>query len=181
MVLSVRPDQTSYVLARCHSPAQARSVVDRLGTHDDVSVFASDEFSLRTRVNWLLKTSAGLTAGFTAVLGLLVGAVVTSQALYAATLAALREFAVLRALGIPRSRIAGLVMAQAFWVGLVGVCLGIPASFGLGMLGDVLGTRVLLPVWLLTGVAVLALAVALIAGLAALRSLRHTEPAVLLR
>ena len=36
-------------------------------------------------------------------------------------LAALREYAVLRALGIPRWRMAGLVMAQSLWVGLAGI------------------------------------------------------------
>ena len=55
---------------------------------------------------WLTMTNAGISAGFTAVLGLLVGAVVTSQTLYAATLASLREFAVLRALGIPAGALA---------------------------------------------------------------------------
>ncbi len=45
---------------------------------------------------------------------------VTSQTLYAATAASLREYAVLRALGIPRRRMAGMVMAQSLWVGLGG-------------------------------------------------------------
>ena len=46
---------------------------------------------------------------FTTLLGLLVGAAITSQSLFGATVASLREFAVLRAMGIPRWRMAGVV------------------------------------------------------------------------
>ena len=60
-------------------------------------------------------------------LGLLVGAVVTSQTLYAATAASLKEYAVLRALGIPRWRMALSVLGQSFWIGLAGVVIAVPA------------------------------------------------------
>ncbi len=52
---------------------------------------------MRTRMYWLTQTNAGIGMGFTAALALLVGLVVTSQTLYAATAASLREYAVLRA------------------------------------------------------------------------------------
>ena len=68
-------------------------------------------------MHWLTKTKAGIALGYAAALGLLVGAVVTYQTLSAATKASLREYAVLRALGIPRWRMALAVMSQSFWVG----------------------------------------------------------------
>jgi putative ABC transport system permease protein len=119
--------------------------------------------------------------GFTALLSLLVGLAITSQTLYAATVAALREHAVLRALGIPRWRMAGLVMAQSLWVGLGGIALALPMIFALAAGGESAGTRVLLPPWLLGLGAGLTLAMALLSGLAALRSLRLVEPITLLR
>ena len=70
--------------------------------------------------------------GFTALLSLLVGLAITSQTLYAATVASLREYAVLRALGIPRRRMAGLVMAQSLWVGLAGIALALPHDLRAG-------------------------------------------------
>ena len=48
-----------------------------------------DEFSARTRWHWLTATKSGIAVGGSAILGLLVGAVVTSQTLYAATAASL--------------------------------------------------------------------------------------------
>ena len=71
-------------------------------------------------MHWLITTKAGIAVGFTALLGLLVGAVVTSQTLYAATAASQREFATLRAMGIPKWRLKLNVLVQSFWVGLFG-------------------------------------------------------------
>ena len=49
----------------------------------------NEEFSLRSRLYWLTKTKSGVAMGYAAALGLLVGAAVTSQTLYAATAASL--------------------------------------------------------------------------------------------
>ena len=75
-----------------------------------MATYTSEEFSRRTRLHWLTKTKAGIALGCAAVLGLLVGAVVTSQTLYAATVSCLREYAVLCALGISRWRMRASVL-----------------------------------------------------------------------
>jgi putative ABC transport system permease protein len=107
--------------------------------------------------------------------------VVTSQTLYAAVAASLREYAVLRALGIPRWRMGAMVLAQSFWVGLLGIGLAMPAIFALGACANFAGARVLLPAWLFAAVDGLTMGMALLSGLTALRSLRLVEPATLLR
>jgi putative ABC transport system permease protein len=181
-LLKMMPDQVTYVLARCHNPSDAPAVVARIkGEYQNVTAFTADEFSFRSRWHWLTKTKGGIALGYAAALGLLVGAVVTSQTLYAATAASLKEFAVLRALGIPRWRMAALVMAQSFWVGVIGVALALPAVHGLAGLADRLGVQVLLRWWLQAGAVAVTLVMALGSGLFALRSLRQVEPAALLR
>jgi putative ABC transport system permease protein len=180
-LLRLSQDQTTYVLARCHHAADAPAVVQRLREYPTMTAFTSEEFSLHSRWHWLTKTKAGIALGFAAALGLLVGAVVTSQTLYAATAASLREYAVLRALGIPRWRMAATVMAQSFWVGLGGIALAIPSVFALKYAVGTLGVPVLLPNLLLGGAAAVTMGMALLSGLAALRSLRLVEPAILLR
>ena len=175
-------DQTTYILAQCRNPAEAPAVVERLREkYPDQSTFTSDEFSFRSRMHWLTKTKAGIALGYAAALGLLVGAVVTYQTLSAATKASLREYAVLRALGIPRWRMALAVMAQSFWVGAIGVGLSLPAVYGLAFIADRLGLHVELPWWLLVTAASVTLVMALLSGLLALRTLRQVEPAMLLR
>ncbi len=155
----------------------------RLNQYKDVSAFTTRDFSRRTQLHWLLKTKAGIALGYAAALGLLVGAVVTSQTLYAATVASLREFAVLRALGIPRWRIAFMVVSQSFWIGIIGIALALPAVYGLAWAADrMMGVPIVsLPWWLQTSAAVVTLGMALFSGLFALRSLRQIEPATLLR
>jgi putative ABC transport system permease protein len=180
--LSVMEDQTTYVLAKCRNPADAAAVVERLNArYPDISTFTSKEFSYRSQMHWLLKTKAGIALGYAAALGLLVGAVVTYQTLSAATKASLREYAVLRALGIPRWRMALSVLSQSFWVGIIGVALSMPAVFGLAWIADRLGLHVNLPWWLLVTSTLVTLVMALLSGLLALRTLRHVEPAMLLR
>ncbi len=179
--LRLRGEVTTYVLAKCHDPSQAASLVGRLNASNTVQAFTKDEFSFRSRMHWLTKTKAGIALGYAAALGLLVGAVVTSQTLYAAVAAQMREYAVLRALGIPRWRMALSVLAQSFWVGLIGVCVALPASFALAEVADQLGVQVQLPAKLLAAAVAITMVMAIGAGLTALRSLRLVEPAMLLR
>jgi putative ABC transport system permease protein len=179
--LHLHQDQTTYLLARCKPDADVSTVVGRLRRYSHMSAFTSAEFSLRSRMHWLTKTKAGIALGCAAVLGLLVGAVVTSQTLYAATVACLREYAVLCALGIPRWRMAGSVLSQSFWIGMLGVALALPAVWTLSEIANGLGAKVLLPSWLVSSAAAVTLIMALLSGLAALRSLRQVEPATLLR
>jgi putative ABC transport system permease protein len=180
-LLRLSQDQTTYLLARCRDKQDIPQVVHRLRGYANMSAFTREEFSFRSRMHWLTKTKAGIALGCAAVLGLLVGAVVTSQTLYAAVIASLREYAVLRALGIPRWRMAFSVLGQSFWVGVAGMALALPAAWSLAHVADALGAKVLLPVWLLGGACAVTMVMAVLSGLGALRSLRLIEPAVLLR
>jgi putative ABC transport system permease protein len=174
-LLRVFPDQITYVLGKCHDHKDAAAVVSRLRENQNFSAFTSPEFSFRSRMHWLTKTKAGIALGYAAALGLLVGAVVTSQTLYAATAASLREFAVLRAMGIPRWRMQFMVMQQSLFVGLIGVGLALPAVHGLATVADYFGGRVELPIWLQATAAIVTLTMALFSGLFALRSLRNVD------
>ena len=182
LLLRMPDQQVTYVLAKCKNPEDAPAIVDFLRKeYPDTSAFTAPEFSRKSQLHWLFKTKAGIALGYAALLGLLVGAVVTSQTLYAATVASMREYAVLRALGIPRWRIAGMVLAQSFWVGLLGVIIGFFAVHAAQFAAAQLGASVLLPNWLQIGAALITLLTAMIAGFTALRSLRLVEPATLLR
>ena len=202
-LLRMTEDQTMFVLAKCHNKADAPKVVDRIERYrasqptstnyapgmamsqyplpPKMSAFTAEAFSLRSRLHWLTKTKAGIALGCAAALGLLVGAVVTSQTLYAATAASLKEYAVLRAMGIPRWRMQATVLAQSFWVGIAGVAVALPSVFALAGIGNELGTKVDLPPELLALSVSVTMIMAMLSGLAALRSLRLIEPVALLR
>ena len=174
-------EAATFVVARCPDPQRAIQVAEDLRRYDDMTVFTRDEFSFRTRLHWLTTTKAGIALGLSAVLGLLVGAVVTSQTLYSATVTSFREYATLEALGIPRWRIGVVIVTQAFWIGISGILLGLPITLGLAHVAELFQVRVLLPIDLLAGAGVITLLMAIVAGLAALRSLRHIDVYSLLR
>jgi putative ABC transport system permease protein len=181
-ILRPPPDQCTFILAKCYNKEDAPRVVEKLKAFPrKLGPFTTDDFSYHSRKHWLTKTKAGIALGLAAALGLLVGAVVTSQTLYSATVASLKEYAVLRALGIPRWRMSMMVLAQSFWVGVTGVMAAFPAIYGIAYLGGEIGAKVLLPYWLLIGASVITMTMAMLSGLLALRSLRLVEPVTLLR
>ncbi len=181
-ILNLQPGQTTYVLGKCKTAQDAEAVALRLQQYPDMTVLTRRDFSARTRLHWLTKTQAGVALGFAAVLGLLVGAVVTRQSLYSATLASIREYAVLRAMGIPRWRMALNVITLAGWVGIAGVALALPAVFGLsGVLIALLHLPLDLPWWLILASIVITLTMAAVAGLSILNTLGRTQPMILLR
>jgi putative ABC transport system permease protein len=177
LLLGYRHDEVTYLLAKTRDAAGAEAVARRLNAYPRMTALTADEFSSRSRLHWLLTTKAGITVGFTALLGLLVGAVVTSQTLYAATTASHREFATLRAMGIPRWRLQLSVLAQSFWVGLFGILLAVPVVLLLAEGAGSLGTAVRLHPLVLLSAVCITLAMAVSSGLAALRSFQSIDPA----
>jgi putative ABC transport system permease protein len=177
----LREEEVSFIQARCRSSNDATAVARRLRRQYPMAVFTRDEFSNSTRLYWLTKTQAGMATAWTALLGLVVGTVITSQILYAATASYRREYAVLRALGIPRRRLTRAVLEGAFWIGCAGVGLAALGAFGMVRLADALGIKVLLNALLLAGGAAVTMAMAFLSSLAALRVQRRIEPAELLR
>ena len=129
----------------------------------------------------MTKTKAGIAIGYAAFLGLIVGMVVTSQTLYAATTASAREYAILLALGIPRWRVSVTVLIQSFWVGLLGTILAYPMVLLLSEGALALGVKVLLPIELILAAAGITMLMSVISGMMALRSVRKIEPMSLLR
>lgn len=179
--LYYEPDETTYLLARTHEPGQISEALSELNAHPDIEAYSKTEFSAKSRWYWILKTKSGLAVGFTAALGLLVGAVVTSQTLYSATATLLRELAVLKSLGVPRWRMNLFIVQQALVIGVVGLLLGVPLAFGFEALGNLIGTRIDITGWLLWATMTIVLTMALFSGLLALRALNRVDPAELLR
>jgi len=177
------PDHVTYLLARCESPQRAKEVAAKLRQEygEDMIAYTAEEFSTGSREYWLFRTKAGLAIGYAALLGLIVGMVITAQTLYSATAANAKEFAILLALGIPRSRISMMVLTQSFWVGVIGITLAYPICLALRYAAHQFGSDVDLRWEVMAGTAVLTIGMALLAGVLALRSVRQIEPMSLLR
>ena len=77
---------------------------------------------------------------------------------------------------------AGFVLVNVWLVyHLAGIVIAIPTILLVAKLGSDVGAKVLLPWWLWVGAVCITMAMALLSGLLALRSLRMVEPVTLLR
>ncbi|MFM8275030.1 MAG: ABC transporter permease [Gemmata sp.] len=179
----VPADHATYLLARTESPQRAAEIASELRSQysTEMGAYTSGDFSLRSRKYWLFRTKAGIAIGYAALLGLVVGAVITAQTLYSATAANAKEFAILLALGVPRWRISLMVIAQSFWVGVIGVALSYPVCQALKAAAKQVGADVDLRWEVMLGAATVTVGMALLSGLWALRSVRQIEPMSLLR
>ena len=111
-----------------------------------MSAYTTAEFSFSCRWYWLTRTKAGIAIGYAALLGLLVGAVITAQTLYSATMAAAKEFATLLALGIPRrTDLRAGDGAIVVGGGVRGGCVSLPAVWGLAQAAAAGGAKVVHP------------------------------------
>ncbi len=145
------------------------------------SVWLAEDFSIQSQAYWLLESGSGIGSGFASLLALIVGVVITSQTLSGAILASIKEFAALRALGVSQRSLRGVVIEQSLWVGSIGLALTALLTLGIARLGDAFHIGMSFPWWMLGGVSMLILLIALISGLLSLRPLLNAEPASLLR
>jgi putative ABC transport system permease protein len=125
-----RDAAVTYVLVRCagdHDALEVQRAIQAEVPH--VETLTSREFALRTMKYWLLQTGAGVTIVVTAVLGLFVGGVITSQSLFALTQSHLAEYAALLALGFRRRQLVAIVCLQGLLIGAWGAILGSAAFF----------------------------------------------------
>lgn len=177
-------DMMTYFVAKVRDPSKAKAVAKRLrgsNAFGPYTVWTAKNFARQSQLYWMLDTGAGAGVLFLAGIVFLVGAVITSQTLIAAVIGSIREYATLNALGVGRGALRKVIMEQAFWVG----ALGILCSIVIGMILLVIARNRSVPMELhpLTAAACLALSMALavVSGLAAMRSLRRADPASLLR
>jgi putative ABC transport system permease protein len=172
-----------YVVAlRPGADAQAaRARIQARGRDGAFEAWTSEAFARRAVRYWMFETGAGLGVLFLAVVVFLVGALITSQTLMGAVAGSIKEYATLQALGVGFAQLRTVVIEQATWVGAFGLVVGGATTalvVGLAHRRDV---PVQLDLVTVTVCAALVMGIALLSGLAALRTLRSADPALLLR
>ncbi len=174
----------AYYLARLRHPDQAQAVAARLdphGVHRRYAVWTAAELAGRTVYYWLFQTGAGLGVVFMSFVVFLVGTVITSQTLMGAVAGSISEYATLNALGASHRALGRVVMEQAGWVGVAGLAGGGLLSSLVLALAASQDVPVSISVPGIVACALLVLAITLLSGLLAVRTLRDADPARLLR
>ena len=178
------PDTVTYYLAGLWTPERAEAVRARLSRPEAGSrfeIWTAGDLAGRSVRYWLLESGAGIGFVFATIIALMVGTLITSQTLMAAVAASMPQYATLRAIGIAFPKLRLIVVEQAGWVGAIGLTLGLAGSLLAAGLARLNGIPFALGPGIMALSGALVLAVALLAGVLALRRLRHADPAALLR
>jgi putative ABC transport system permease protein len=118
----------------------------------------------------------------TILLGFIVGVAVAGQTFYSFILENLRHFGALKAMGAGDGTLIGMVMLQAFSVGLIGYGLGLGLTCLIGAKFLSMGMPPFDLPWQLPAITLIAiLFICTFASLLGIRKIRRLEPAIVFR
>jgi putative ABC transport system permease protein len=167
-------------LIKLKDGADADATRDRLRNYlpKDILVMTKADFVQREKDYWNSATTIGYIFAFGAIMGFVVGAIIVYQILFADVSEHLNEYATLRALGYPNRFISGIVIQQAFILGVLGY---IPGLLLVHWLSGKAAAATHLPLYItqqraLT-VFLLTLSMCAISALLAVRKVRRLDPA----
>jgi putative ABC transport system permease protein len=173
-------DEIQLGLIRLDDPATANDIRDRLQAYlpKDVLVMTRADFVQRETSYWNSATPIGYIFAFGAIMGLVVGAIIVYQILFADVSEHLREYATLRAIGYGKRFVSGIVLQQAAMLAVMGF---VPGVLAVHWLYGKAAAATNLPLYLtfdraLT-VFLLTLAMCAISGLLAMRKVQKLDPA----
>ena len=144
----------------------------------DVRVFTREQFAQLEIDHWATTTPIGYVFTFGVIMGLVVGAIIVYQILYADVQDHLKEYATLLAMGYSHRYLNGVVLQEAVVLAVMGFLPGLVIAT---VLYRVSAEATQLPMAMSVGTAVAVFALTLVmcvfSGLLALRKLRAVDPA----
>ncbi|NMG10328.1 FtsX-like permease family protein [Brasilonema sp. UFV-L1] len=130
----VSTDQISFVLIRAKRGQNIGKLKQDLEVAlPDTRAYTREEMSKITQDFWQVRSGIGFILGLGAVVGVVVGAVVVSQILYASVTDHIKEFGTLKAMGASDWFIYNVIIEQAIWMAILGyipgmaLCVGVAA------------------------------------------------------
>ncbi len=118
-------NKMSFVIAKAKEGADVEEVVKKINEQTDLKAQTWEEFKNSTLTYYLTHTGIAINFGITVLLGFIIGAVISGQTFYIFVVENLRQFAVLKAIGITNKKILKMVLTQAAVVGSIGYAIGI--------------------------------------------------------
>src|SRR6266404_393365 len=173
----------SFVLAKAAPGISDAEASRRIEAATGLRAATSSEFGWQTIWYYIHHTGIPINFGITIGIALIVGTIVAGQTFYLFTLENLKQFGALKAIGVTNWRITGMVLLQAFTVGVMGfgIGTGMAAAF-FEMTLRKIATRGIILMWqsvALTGGCILF--VVIIASLLSIRRVIVLEAATVFR
>jgi putative ABC transport system permease protein len=174
----------TYFLYNINPNADGSALQARLNSRSDIrhfEVWSAQQLASMTTMYMLLDSGAGIAFIFATLIAVMIGAVITSQTLMAAVAGTVPQYATLRALGVPFSKLRLVVIEQAGWVGLFGFGISLLFSLVIAIAAAIYRVSFELRLSIVAAASTVVLLVAAVACLLAIHRLRDTDPAMLLR
>lgn len=173
----------SYVLAYPVKGLSNEQLAQRISKATGLKALTADQFGWDTIMYYIKNTGIPINFGITIMIAVLVGTLVAGQTFYLFTLENLKQYGALKAIGVTNLRITGMVLLQAFVVGIIGYCLGIAGTAAFfestKTVPDLRGFFLLPEI--MWGTAVIVFFIILLASFASLRKVVTLEPAIVFR
>ncbi len=115
----------SFVLAKTEAGAPAEEVCQAIEEQTGLLALPQEDFAWKTMAYYMKSTGIPVNFGITVLLGFIIGAAVAGQTFYLFTLDNLKQFGVLKAMGVSNARIIVMVLLQAAVVGVLGYMIGL--------------------------------------------------------
>jgi putative ABC transport system permease protein len=181
--LQIPAERTMAVAIRLADGASGEKAVAFLKRRlPEADVWTGPEFARRSGAYWMAQTGAGGAIALAGFLGFVVGVAIVSQAVYAATMEHIEEFATLRAMGASRGFILGLVLTQALGAGVTGWVLGSLVALPLaGLVRAHAVPWLQAPSWLVMATGLASLAMCALASVSAMRTAVSVDPGTVFR
>ncbi len=174
----VRGPSLSYLLLGTEPGVKVTGVARRLEREiSDVTVQSKEEFVEQEGL--IMKDMSADIMQIMSIIAFAIALAVVALTLFTATLSKLREYAVVKALGAPSSRLARTLLVQATWSVMLALILAVALSFAAAALVAAITPNVLLRIETvaIARVAVAALVVGTLGALVPLRRIVRLDPA----
>jgi putative ABC transport system permease protein len=175
--------QLSYVLVRPQQGVNAQALCRRIEAQTGLRARTRDQFRWDCIRYYLRNTGIPVNFGITIAIALIVGVAVAGQTFYLFTVENLKQFGAIKAMGVTNWRLVGMILLQAFTVGVIGFAIGtgMGAAF-FEIFSLKLATRGIILMWqsvALTGGCMVV--VMILASILSLRRVLVLEPAIVFR
>lgn len=175
--------KTGPLMVRLKDPARAEVVRDQLNksAKGAYRAWTRGELAEANQGALMKEQIIGLFITATVIIGAFIGVAITSMTLRGAILSSIKEFASLRALGVPMNSLRAIVLELSLWVGVAGFIVTAILTVGVYLLALKGGVPMGFPLFWDIFVAILLLVIAGLSGLFSIGVLKKSQPADLLR
>ncbi|MBI5235493.1 MAG: FtsX-like permease family protein [Deltaproteobacteria bacterium] len=174
--------QTTFIIAKLKDASKAEEVSRILrDTMKDNDVYTSAGFVYKTVMYWTVQTGMGMGFFLTAILGLMIGAAIVGQTIYANTMEHIQEFGTLKAMGARNLDLYKIIFTQAAMSASIGYVVGTAIVFLTKNGFEKAGVTLYLSVPLFAVVFVVMLLTCFASAYISIRKVRSLDPVMVFR